>query len=117
MNASSKGLDQTVALDIAQNKLDFAAQSTPSKWTFWSSEEHSVTDPRTPTPFYYVLTPVELSNATSDYTNRMGDVYRLDMEVYWWPEDPTKQKVSTRAEYGRLSVKLSRVVYIENMKQ
>ncbi|CAN0446559.1 unnamed protein product, partial [Phaeothamnion confervicola] len=53
MNASSKGLDQTVALDIAQNKLDFAAQSTPSKWTFWASEEHSVTDPRTPTPFYY----------------------------------------------------------------
>ena len=114
MNASTKGLDQTVALDIAQNKLDQAAQSSPSKWLIYNSEAHSVTDPRTPTTFHYTLTPRELtSNSAAD--NKMGDMYHLDLEVYWWPEKD--KEVSTRRDMGRLSVKLSRVVYIENMKQ
>ena len=114
MTASTKGLDQTVALDIAQNKLDQAAQSSASKWLIYNSEAHSVSDSRTPTIFHYVMTADELT-ATVPGSNTMGDMYKLDLEVYWWPEED--KRVSTRHEMGRLSVKLSRIVYIENMKQ
>jgi len=113
MNASTKGLDQTVAIDICQNKLDQAAQSSANKWVIYNSEAHSVTDPRSPTTFHYILNYDEL---TEHKTKAMGDMYRLDMEVYWWPEDPNQHKVSTRVEMGRLSVRLSRVVYVQNMK-
>jgi type II secretory pathway pseudopilin PulG len=140
MNGSTKGLDQTVALDIAQNELDFCAGSAPAKWlalnngTLGLSETHTVTDPRSPIPFYWVLTPTELSEpsgvtgaAAYDFaahpkTNAMGDMYRLDMDVYWWP-DAAKTSVinvtsiASRGGMGRLSVHLSRIVYIENMKQ
>lgn len=147
MNASTKGLDQTVALDIAQNKLDYTGSSTPRIWMkwhsqfisahvtqFWSSnttsaatitgEAHSISDPRTPTLFYYTLTATELTDKgvgpdpfKSDYTNQMGDIYKLDMDVYWWPETATsKNSNATRSEFGRLSVHLDRIVFIENMK-
>ena len=127
MNASTKGLDQTVALDIAQNKLDFAAASTPAKWTFFSSEPHSITDPRTPTPFYYVLTAKDMSSYVGPPghllppSDLMGDLYKLDIDVYWWPANLNVTNVTVtqgtvRQEIGRLSVHLSRAVYIANMK-
>ena len=115
MTASTKGLDQTVALDIAQNKLDQASQSSASKWLVYNSEAHSVSDPRTPTVFYYTMVASELTDASVAKSNMMGDMYKLDLEVYWWPEG--EHKVSVRQEMGRLSVRLSRIVYIENMKQ
>ena len=114
MSASTKGLDQTVALDIAQNKLDQASQSSAGKWQTGNSEAHSVSDPRTPTVFYWQMGMDELTEADPT-VNLMGDVYKLDLEVYWWPEKGGN--VSHRLEYGRQSVRLSRIVYIENMKQ
>ena len=146
MNGSTKGLDQTVALDIAQNELDFCAGSTPAKWlalnggVMGEAETHPVTDSSTNTTFYWVLTPTELSVtptplnvssppvasdpfniALNPNTNAMGDVYRLDMDVYWWPaaQNATTINVTSIASvsgFGRLSVHLSRLVYIENMK-
>jgi hypothetical protein len=150
MNGSTKGLAQTVALDLAQNQLDYCAGSTPVKW--YALDNNSgilggvaqvqyLTDSTSTTTFYWVLTPTELSVTPNPLnhsspplpsdpfnpvlnpnTNQMGDVYKLDMDVYWWPDARNSfvyslDSIASRATMGRMSVHLSRVVYIENMKQ
>lgn len=127
MDASTKGLDQTVAIDIAQNRLDLVASSPANKWGgYVTSTDMTVIDPRSTTTFYYSMKATELSSAggspppvdppASD--NMMGDLYRVDIEVYWWPQDTNHASGSGRVhkEMGRLSVQLSRLVYVENMK-
>lgn len=120
LNASTKGLDQTVALDIAQNRLDVVAASPASKWLgFAKTVDMAIVDSRSNTTFYYNLTWNELSENGVNIDNKMGDLYRVDVEVFWWPENtnPSNAKAAERVEMGKLRVNLSRIVYIENMKQ
>jgi Tfp pilus assembly protein PilV len=118
LNASTKGLDQTVALDIAQNRLDVVAASPASKWAgFAKTVDMAIVDSRSNTTFYYNLTWDELSKDGIKIDNKMGDLYRVDVEVFWWPDDANNPKASQRIEAGKLRVNLSRIVYIENMKQ
>ena len=47
----------------------------------------------------------------------MGDLYRLDVDVYWWPNDPTKlTKTPNRRDYGKLEVHLARCVFVERFR-
>lgn len=118
LNASTKGLDQTVALDIAQNRLDVVASSPASKWEGYSkSTDMVVVDSRTATTFHYKLTYQELSSPGGQADNKMGDLYLVNVEVFWWPDDQKNPQASKRTEMGQLKVNLSRIVYVENMKQ
>ena len=118
LNASTKGLDQTVALDIAQNRLDVVASSPASKWAgFASTQGMAIVDSRSMTTFHYKLIYEELSSPGGQADSKMGDLYRVDVEVFWWPDDQNNPQAAKRTEMGQLKVNLSRIVYIENMKQ
>ena len=112
-NSSTKGVDQTIAMEIAQRLINQAAKTDPSTWpTATMAENITVTDPRTPTAFYYTCTNTMLS----DYNKEpMGDLHQYQVTVFWWPNQSTSSSTS-RSGYGKLSVRLSRVLYVENMR-
>lgn len=108
--SSSKSVDQTVALEIANRVLDQYANSSPSEWDSASSQQDLQTrDPASKTTFHYHLESRPLTNGTS----KMGDMYRLDVNVYWWTN---KESEDQRRDYGRLRVRLSRCVFVEQIK-
>lgn len=111
--SSSKSADQSVALEVASRLLDEYAGSSPSDWTTVSSQQELQTrDPGSKTTFYY-----RFKHRVIDSQSLMGDLYRLDVDVYWWPDDPTRlQKTPNRRDYGKLQVHLGRVVFVEQFR-
>lgn len=108
--SSSKSADQTVALEIANRVLDQYANSSPADWETASSKQDLQTrDPASKTTFHYHLESRPLTHSTSN----MGDMYRLDVNVYWWTN---REAEDTRRDYGRLRVRLSRCVFVEQIK-
>lgn len=111
--SSTKSEDQTVALELANKVLEEYAGVDPAYWEVASSETFSSRDPRTQTTFYYRLRFRRLSRADAE----MGDLYRLDVDVSWWPADPGQPHQQTRRrDYGKLQVHLSDVVFIEDYR-
>ena len=112
--SSSKSADQSVALEVASRLLDEYAGATPESWKDASSQQDLQTrDPGSKTTFYYRFR----SKQIDDTKSLMGDLYRLDVDVYWWPEDPTKlTKTPNRRDYGKLEVHLARCVFVERFR-
>jgi type II secretory pathway pseudopilin PulG len=113
-SSSSKSADQSVALEVASRLLDEYSGSTPESWKDASSQQDLQTrDPGAKTTFYYRFR----SKQIDDTKSLMGDLYRLDVDVYWWPDDPTKlAQSSNRRDYGKLEVHLARVVFVERFR-
>ncbi|MBT9587081.1 type II secretion system protein [bacterium] len=112
--SSTKSVDQSAALELAHRVLDEYADADPSTWNAVQADEDLQThDPALKTTFYYRLRNRRI-NGSGDV---MGDLYRLDVDVSWWPADPTLA-VSTarRRDYGKLSLHLSRTVFVEQFK-
>jgi len=110
--SSTKSVDQNVALELAHRVLDDYAEADPSSWDVESNKELETHDPASKTTFYYRLR----HRLISDPTDPMGDLYRLDVDVSWWPGDVTKPYDAKRRDYGKLNLHLSRTVFIEHFK-
>ena len=112
--SSSKSADQSVALEVASRLLDEYAGASPASWKDASSQQDLQTrDPGSSTTFYYRLK----SKQIDDTKGLMGDLYRLDVDVYWWPTNPNQlQATPNRRDYGKLQVHLARVVFVESFR-
>lgn len=111
--AATKSVDKSVAMELAQRVLDSAAAVAPAQWdTFRGTQDlASRTTPVTTTYFY------ELDSRVLTAPNEpMGDLYRLDVEVSWWPADSSNAQKSRRRDYGKLHLRLSRVIWVEAMR-
>lgn len=112
--SSSKSADQSVALEVASRFLDEYARATPEDWkTVSSKQELQTRDPASSTSYYYRLRYKPIDDGAS----QMGDLYRLDVDVFWWPTNPSKlDQTPNRRDYGRLRVSLGRVVFVESIR-
>ena len=112
--SSSKSADQSVALEVANKLLDGYAAATPSVWKDVSSQlDLQTRAPGLQTTFYYRFQFKQIDPGNS----LMGDLYRLDVDVYWWPPDPQNlQSSPNRRDYGKLQVHLARVVFLESFR-
>ncbi|MBX3170204.1 MAG: hypothetical protein KF760_22555 [Candidatus Eremiobacteraeota bacterium] len=107
--ASNKSLDSSIALEIADSVLNQAADSDPASWAAIAETQAIYNhDPRTPTEFR-----TELSfPGTPTLEHDMGQIYEVSVEVYWMSDQPSR----TRQQYGRQSVKLTKAIYVSNMR-
>lgn len=109
--SSTKSEDQTVALEIANRLLDEYAEADPSTWNVSANQDLETHDPSSKTTFYYRLR----NRKISDDSNPMGYLFRLDVDVSWWPADPANPHASTmHRRYGKTTLHLSRVVFVED---
>lgn len=113
-SSSSKSADQSVALEVASRLLDEYAGASPESWKTASNQlDLQTRDPGARTTFYYRFR----SKQIDDTKSLMGDLYRLDVDVYWWPDDPKNlSKTPNRRDYGKLQVHLARVVFVERFR-
>lgn len=113
-SSSSKSADQSVALEVASRLLDEYAGAAPEVWKDVSSQQDLQTrDPGSKTTFYYRFRSKQIDDSSS----LMGDLYRLDVDVYWWPDNPNKlTQTANRRDYGKLEVHLARVVFVERFR-
>ncbi len=109
--SSTKSSDQTVALELANQLLDQYVDADPDFWDLKADQEFRTHDTETATEFSYRLDFRQLSNSDA----QMGDLYRLDVYVSWWPDGGDRDK-NQRRDYGQLHLNLSRVVFVENLK-
>ncbi len=111
--SSTKGTDQAAALELGTKILEDYCHKDPALWAADASEELSTHDDKTNTTFYYKLSYRRLSPLDA----KMGDLYRLDVSVSWWPADPSDPHGEHgRRDYGRLNLHVANVVFVENMK-
>lgn len=110
--SSTKGLDSSIALGIAESALSQVNDAAPSTWpTLMGSLGVINRDPRTTAEF---VTEYTYSQPTlPPDAIEMGDVYEVTVAVYWMDQSRT---AGNRRDYGRQSVRLSRLVYVSNMK-
>lgn len=107
--ASSKSLDSSIALEIADSILTQANDSDPATWPALAQSQAIYNrDPRTTTPFHTVVSFPPGAVLEHD----MGKMYEVSVEVYWMGNNPA----ASRQTYGRQSVKLSKVIYVSDMK-
>lgn len=129
--ASTKGTHQTVGMIFAQRRLDAAQRNGPPYWgadaplsqdssgdyreTTSNEEGVYFQDDQTETSFYYKFV------ADRIYADTMGDLYRLNVDVVWWPSTAAVAAQARRTDTGhgtgKQSVTLSRVYYHPNLKQ
>jgi Tfp pilus assembly protein PilE len=109
-SSSTKTADQTVALELGSKILEEYSGRDPAFWLERGEQELQVHEPSSQTTFYYRVRHRRLSPVDAP----MGDVYRLDVDVYWWPEDPANPQRTKRRDYGRLNVHLSNVVFVDD---
>ncbi len=108
-SSSSKTGDLTPALAYAQSQLDAAAQAGPPDWGGLQGQRQLYShDERSQTTFAHQLTVTHLYSPPTTPLP-MGDLYRLEVEVYWWSDTPG----ASRRGHGRLSTRLGRVVFVE----
>lgn len=109
--SSTKGEDQTIALEIADRLLSQISNADPSKWDQIAADPNVVYthDTRTQTVFSTDLQYTQLLAAPADSptTPQMGDIYDVSVDVSWWDQS---QK---RAGYGQQKVTLKRTIYVE----
>ena len=111
--SSTKGEDQTIALEIADRLLSQISNADPSKWDIIAADPNVVYthDPRTQTVFETDLQYSQLlaAPANSPTTPQMGDIYDVNVDVSWWDQGASDQ----RHGYGTQRVTLKRTVYVE----
>lgn len=108
--SSTKSLDSSVALDIADSILTQANDSDPSTWPALAQAQQLYNhDPRTTTQF-----DSQLSYRDTSLDSIMGKAYEITVEVYWMGSNPSQNP--NRRSYGRQSVRLSKIVYVSDMK-
>lgn len=108
--SSTKGLDASIALQMAESTMIQAKDADPASWPSLSGSRQVINrDTQVTSEF---VTEVVASNPPIS-SNEMGEVYELTVAVYWM--DQSKDPASRRG-YGRQSVRLSRLVYVSNMK-
>jgi prepilin-type N-terminal cleavage/methylation domain-containing protein len=109
--SSTKSSDHTVASELATKLLDDYVDSDPAFWDVHANQELRSHDTETSTTFTYQLDYKLLSGSDAE----MGDLYRLDVFVSWWP-DGGEGKRNQRRDYGQLHLNLSRIVFVERLK-
>lgn len=102
---STKTLDRSMALELAHRILEEHAANSPTTWQIQDQHSETLGVGRPPILFEYRLDSALLSDAS----NPMGDLYRMDVDVSWWPQGNAS---SQRRDYGRLTLRLSRVVFV-----
>ncbi len=130
MASSSKSSSQTVGLLLAQRRMDQAMRAGPPGWG---------TDPPLSTTEDLPLYEENQSQGVHVYQHddmnqieywqhfkaeriqrkAMGDLWRLTVDVVWWPSDvaaPIKSTDNVRQGQGRLSLTLSRAYYHQYVK-
>ena len=102
--ASSKSLDSSLALEMADSVLNQATDSDPGSWAAMAETQSIYNrDPRTTTEFHTVMS----FPSTPTIEHDMGQIYEVSVEVYWMDRPD-----QTRHQYGRQSVKLSKEIYV-----
>lgn len=128
--SSTKGSNQTLGLIFAQRRLDAAQRTGPPFWGLTkamtadaggdyvegTASEQGVyfQDDQAQTSFYYKFQADRIKADT------MGDLYRLSVDVVWWPSTADVAKAAKTTDVGhgtgKKSVSLSRVFYHPNIK-
>ncbi|MBN9419674.1 MAG: hypothetical protein J0I12_29730 [Candidatus Eremiobacteraeota bacterium] len=107
--SSSKSLDSSIALELADSVISQANDSDPATWPALAASQSLYNrDPRSTTEFHTVLSFPPAPVMTHD----MGQMYEVSVEVYWMGDRPSE----TRRDYGRQSVRLSKIIYVSNMQ-
>lgn len=106
---ATKTLDRTMALELANRILEEHAGNSPQTWNIEARFRSGEGVGRAPLDFEYKLDATLLSEPN----NPMGDLYRLDADVSWWPE---VDKAGPRRDYGMLHLRLSRVVFVQSLR-
>ena len=102
LSSSTKSTDSSAALYYAQTQLDEAAKAGPPDWGgLTGSQEIYTHDPVAPTTFSHQLTATLIYSPPATRIS-MGDLYQLDLVVYWWSSSPG----ATRRGMGQLSTRL-----------
>ncbi|MBS2034465.1 type II secretion system protein [bacterium] len=110
--SSTKGLDSSIALGIAESVLSQVNDASPSTWpTLMGNQGVINRDPRTTAEFVTECAFTQPSLPPDAV--EMGDIYEVTVAVYWMDQS---RSVGNRRDYGRQSVRLSRLVYVSNMK-
>ncbi len=110
--SSTKGLDASIALNLAESALSQVNDANPASWSSLMGKQGVINrDPRTTAEFVteFVYSEPALTLAEKD----MGDVYEVTVAVYWMDQASTNRN---RRAFGRQSVRLSRLIYVSNMK-
>ncbi|MBT9582151.1 type II secretion system protein [bacterium] len=106
--SSTKNLDSSIALEMAESVLSQAKDADPASWpTLVGTQNVYNRDAQATTEFVTKLASTQLDS------NPMGEMYELAVEVYWMDQ---ANNASNRRDYGRQSVLVSRFVYVSNMK-
>jgi len=105
LRTSTKGEDQTVALEVADKLLTQLAAAVRSQWADLVDDPVQLYthDPAIPTEFRAEY------QANSVKVLSMGELYDVTLSVFWW----APQSTPNRNGYGRQSVTLQRTVYVE----
>lgn len=116
ISSSAKTADLSAGRILAEKVLDRAVRHGPGPmgdWGFGGSlggtRDITTHDQASQTTFVYSVLPSLLKEQVwSPGAWRTTRLYHVQVEVYWWVDDPTK----SRAEMGRLSTNLSQVVEV-----
>ncbi|GMU53458.1 MAG: hypothetical protein AMXMBFR33_26040 [Candidatus Xenobia bacterium] len=127
--STSKTTNQTVGLVFAQRRLEQATQIGPPETPGgpgWGISDPSevlaegvyTPDDRLQTTFWNRLTvqPLDERPVMPDGGRKMGDLYRLRVEVYWWASDPNNPQPIVRQGMGVQKVELETIYYYQRMK-
>lgn len=127
--STSKTGSQTVGLIFAQRRLEQATQIGPPDtpgapgWGITDPNEILADGVYTPddklqTTFWnrLTVTPLDDRSVMSDGGRKMGDLYRLRVEVYWWAVDPNNPRPTFRLGTGEQKVELETMYYYQRVK-
>lgn len=127
--STSKSGSQTVGLLFAQKRLEEATQVGPPElpgapgWGITDPDEVLAEgvytpDDKTQTTFWNRLTVTSLDDRppVAGGGRKMGDLYRLRVEVYWWATDPADPQPVFRPGTGEQKVELETLYYYQRVK-
>lgn len=112
--SSTKTGDLSAGRILAEKVLDRAVRNGPSSnWGLGGSlggtRDITTRDEASHTTFIYSVTPSLLKEQVwAPGAWRTTRLYHVEVEVYWWVDDPTQSRV----DLGRLSTNLSQVVEV-----
>ncbi len=129
--STTKTGNQTVGLIFAQRRLEQATQVGPPDpsdptgpgWGITNQDEILAEGVYTPddklqTTFWnrLTVTPLDDRNAMPDGGRKMGDLFKLRVEVYWWATNPADPRPTFRQGTGEQKVELETIYYYQRMK-
>lgn len=113
LTAGVKNADQSVGRALAEKVLDRALQEGPPGWGVGSGSTQINLyshDNYSGTSFTYSVTPVRLTTPKPTYP--MGNVYHVQVEVYWW--NGAHDGTGSRREVGKLWTRIEQLRYYED---